>query len=114
LAKAKTLRKKAGKDKDRCEHRAPAFPSRRPLYTPDETHQMHLEFWNERRSRVLVGKVVAQSGRGHRLSYDMRSTSSSSASQDYGAFRDFGQCGGPEATGGELRHGGTLWIPTQV
>jgi len=66
------------------------FPPGRPLYTPDETHQMHLEFWNEATIQEFwSGKSWRRADEGNRLSYDMAKHFVLLASQDYGAFRDF-------------------------
>ena len=65
-------------------------PRGRPLYTPKETQEKHLEFWNESTIQEFwSGKSWLRPDEGNLLSYDMAKTFVVMAAEAFEAFRGF-------------------------
>ncbi len=70
------------------EHRI--APPGRPLYTPTEMHQKHVEFWGEGEIQEFwSGASFLRTDDGNMLSYDLARTLVGLFSPDWGRFRDF-------------------------
>jgi hypothetical protein len=65
-------------------------PPGRPLFTPAELHEKHLEFWNESTIQEFwSGKSWLRPDEGNMLSYDLAKILVGLAAQDFDAFRAF-------------------------
>src|SRR5688572_17624715 len=65
-------------------------PPGRPLHTPEEMHDKHVSFWNEKAIQEFwSGKSWLRPGEANMLSYDLARHFVSMIARDYDAFRAF-------------------------
>jgi len=75
-------------------------PQGRPLYTPEEMRQRHLEYWNERTIQEFwSGKSWRRPGESNTLSYDLAVHFVGLASREFAAFREFANAASVDDSG---------------